>query len=63
MIPDLSEGENAQRFGFGNRMSAVVDIELLVDLVRVLGHRAWRDEQLGGDLLVGQALRQECQDF
>ncbi len=55
--------EQTQLGGPGGRLPAVCDVELLIDALEVGIDGLGRDEELGGDLLVLQALRQELEDF
>ena len=45
-----------------HRVPAIADIEFLIDVFEVVVDGVGRDEQLGCDLLVLQALRQHLQD-
>ena len=55
--------QQAQPDRFGDHVSPSIDLELVVDRRSVSFDRQRGDDQHLSDLFVGQALRQERQDF
>ena len=57
-----AEREQAEVARAGHRVAAVCHVELAVDAAQVRLDRVRRDEQLGGDLAVGERRREVAQD-